>query len=209
MGYSDAKQEPQPDLDERPTMTRYDRSQKEQTRTRIVERAGRRLKSDGIDGSGVSALMKDAGLTNGAFYAHFGSKDELVAAAVSDQLRFQHDTIEALPDDRASLDAFIADYLSPHHRDHPEDGCPSAALLSDVGRSKAVVRQAYTSSVIDIIDILATRIHVADPSEARTRAIGLITVLVATLQLARAVSDPAASDGILAAGRVNARHFLD
>ncbi|HEY9315936.1 TetR/AcrR family transcriptional regulator [Williamsia sp.] len=189
-------------------MTRYSSNQKEQTRTRIIEHAGRRLKSDGIDGSGVSTLMKDAGLTNGAFYAHFGSKDELVAATVADQLQFQHDTIEALPDDRASLEEFIADYLSPRHRDHPEEGCPSAALLGDVGRSKPVVREAYASGVVNIFDVLAARIHVADAAEARTRAIGLITVLVATLQLARAISDPTASDRVLAAGLANTRHFL-
>ncbi|WP_415977241.1 TetR/AcrR family transcriptional regulator [Rhodococcus sp. 077-4] len=190
-------------------MARYDGNQKAQTRTRIVENAGRRLKIDGVDGSGVSTLMKDAGLTNGAFYAHFDSKDELVAAAVADQLRAQHDTIEALPDNRASLDAFIADYLSPHHRDHPDDGCPSAALLADVGRAKHVVRESYTSGVADLIDLLATRIHVEDPSDARTKAIGLITVLVGTLQMARAACDPITSEQMLAAGRTNARQFLD
>lgn len=190
-------------------MTRYDRSQKEQTRRRIVDRAGRRLKNDGIDGSGVSTLMKDAGLTNGAFYAHFGSKDELVAAAVADQLRSQYDTIDALPDGRAALDAFITDYLSPRHRDHPAEGCPSAALLSDIGRSKTVVRESYSSGVGDIIELVAARIGAADGTEARTRAIGLITVLVATLQLARAIADPVASENVLAAGRINSRRFLD
>lgn len=190
-------------------MTRYDSNQKAQTRARIVDTAGRRLKSDGVDGSGVSTLMKDAGLTNGAFYSHFDSKDDLVAAAVADQLKFQHDTIEALPQDRASLDAFISDYLSPRHRDHPEEGCPSAALLSDIARSTAVVRESYSSGVAEIIDHLATRIDVADRTEAHTRAIGLITALIATLQLARAISDPIASENVLAAGRVNSRRFLD
>ncbi|OZC58628.1 TetR/AcrR family transcriptional regulator [Rhodococcus sp. 06-156-3C] len=187
-------------------MTRYDGAQKEQTRTRIIDSAGRRLKSSGIDGSGVSTLMKDAGLTNGAFYAHFASKDDLVATTIADQLRLQHDTIEALPDDRASLDAFIADYLSPRHRDHPEAGCPSSALLTEIARSKPVVRESYTTGVEEIIDLLASRIHAPD---AYTRAIGLITTLIATVQLSRAIADPAASDAVLAAGLVNARNFLD
>lgn len=190
-------------------MTRYDRTQKQQTRTRIVDRAGRRLKSDGVVGSGIATLMKDAELTNGAFYAHFDSKDELVAAVVADQLRRQRDTIEALPDSLTSLDAFIDFYLSPQHRDHPEDGCPSAALLSEVGRSKLVVRESYTDGIANMIDLIAARIHASNPSEARTRAIGLITVLVATLQLSRAIADPAASEEALAAGRVNSRRFLD
>ena len=67
-------------------MARYDTEHKAQTRARVVDAAGRRLKKDGIDGSGVSALMSDAGLTNGAFYAHFSSKDELVAVVLADHL---------------------------------------------------------------------------------------------------------------------------
>ena len=70
-------------------MARYGKQHKEATRRRIVEMAGRRLKADGIDGSGVATLMADAGLTNGAFYAHFASKEDLVAAAVAGQLRAQ------------------------------------------------------------------------------------------------------------------------
>ena len=69
-------------------MARYDTEHKAQTRQRIIETAGRRLKRNGIDGSGVAALMTDAGLTNGAFYAHFESKDDLVANVVADQLRY-------------------------------------------------------------------------------------------------------------------------
>ena len=75
-------------------MARYGKEHKEATKRRIIETAGHRLKRDGIDGSGVSALMADAGLTNGAFYAHFTSKEDLVATTVADQL---HQQLEALP----------------------------------------------------------------------------------------------------------------
>jgi TetR/AcrR family transcriptional regulator, transcriptional repressor for nem operon len=68
-------------------VARYGNQLKEATRRRIVETVGRRLKADGIDGSGVATLMADAGLTNGAFYAHFTSKEDPVAAAVAGQLR--------------------------------------------------------------------------------------------------------------------------
>ena len=70
-------------------MARYGKEHKEATRRRIIEAAGRRFKRDGIDGSGITTLMADAGLTNGAFYAHFESKDDLVATTVADQLREQ------------------------------------------------------------------------------------------------------------------------
>jgi AcrR family transcriptional regulator len=74
---------------------RYAREHKHETRQRIIATAGRRLKRDGIDGSGVATLMKDAGLTNGAFYAHFTSKDSLVAIAIADQLHRLHANIVA------------------------------------------------------------------------------------------------------------------
>ena len=70
-------------------VARYGKEHKEATRRRIVEAAGRRFKRDGIDGSGIATLMADAGLTNGAFYAHFASKDDLVTTIVSEQLREQ------------------------------------------------------------------------------------------------------------------------
>src|SRR5438034_10875957 len=108
---------------------RYSKGHKLETRRRIVEVAGRRFKQDGIDGTGVATLMSDAGLTNGAFYAHFASKEDLVANVLADQLRTQRQSVDAQPPDREGLDAFIRLYLSPQHRDRCADGCPSAALL--------------------------------------------------------------------------------
>src|SRR5215207_79058 len=110
-------------------MARYGKDHKQATKRRIVEAAGRRLKRDGIDGSGVAALMADAGLTNGAFYAHFESKEDLIASAVAEQLREQRERFNALPTDRAGVEQFVRGYLSVQHRDNPEGGCPSAALL--------------------------------------------------------------------------------
>src|SRR3954465_4802854 len=108
---------------------RYSQDHKQATRRRILDAAGRRFKQDGIDGSGISTLMSDAGLTNGAFYAHFESKDDLVANVVADQLRTQVKRYDTLRPGREGLEDFLREYLSPEHRDHPGDGCPSAALL--------------------------------------------------------------------------------
>src|SRR5712691_10051853 len=85
---------------------RYETEHKQATRRRIIETAGRRLKRDGIDGSGVATLMADAGLTNGAFYAHFASKDDLVATTVADQLSQQRETYSA-----QSLEEIVRGYM--------------------------------------------------------------------------------------------------
>src|SRR3954454_1848393 len=91
-----------PDRRERFAM-RYAKDQKQATRQRIVEAAGRRFKEDGIDGAGVAAVMSDAGLTNGAFYGHFTSKEDLVANVLADQLRAQRRSFDAQPPDRTGL----------------------------------------------------------------------------------------------------------
>src|SRR3954453_1547427 len=108
-------------------MARYGKEHKQGTRRRIIDAAGRRLKRDGIDGSGVATLMADAGLTNGAFYAHFDSKQQLVASAIAEQLREQRDAYSGL-----SLEEIVRAYLSIEHRDDRAGGCPSAALLDEI-----------------------------------------------------------------------------
>lgn len=190
-------------------MPRYDAKHKAETRRRIIDTASARIKRDGIDASGIATLMSDAGLTNGAFYAHFPSKVDLVANVVADQLRIQHDVLSALPPGRAAIEEFVREYLSPHHRDHPEFGCPNAALLDEVGRCDDAVRQSYTDGAQAVVNTIAAHVNPSDPTGARTTALGLLTLLVATLQLARAVSDPALSDEVLASGVRNAQALLD
>src|SRR6476469_8128426 len=95
---------------------RYAKDQKQATRQRIIDTAGRRFKRDGIDGSGIATLMADAGLTNGAFYAHFASKADLVATVVADQLDKQADSYTSLSPGHAGLEEFVREYLSPQHR---------------------------------------------------------------------------------------------
>src|SRR3954467_2966821 len=83
---------------------RYGKGHKQATRQRILEAAGRRFKQDGIDGAGVATVMSDAGLTNGAFYAHFASKEDLVANVLADQLRVQRQNFDSQPPARAGLE---------------------------------------------------------------------------------------------------------
>jgi AcrR family transcriptional regulator len=189
-------------------VARYAKEHKQVTRQRIIEAAGRRFKQDGIDGSGVATLMADAGLTNGAFYAHFESKEDLVASVIADQLKTQATSFSELRPGRAGLEEFIRAYLSPEHRDQPGTGCPSAALLEELGRCANETRNAYTDGARSIVDEIAARLAPADPGSARGKAIGLFTMVVGTLQLSRALSDPAFADKVLEEGIRNALTFL-
>jgi len=188
---------------------RYGKDQKQATRQRIVEAAGRRFKQDGIDGAGVAAVMSDAGLTNGAFYGHFSSKEDLVANVLADQLRAQRQSLDAQPSDRAGLEAFVRYYLSPQHRDQCADGCPSAALLDEIARRPAATRQVFTDELMGVIDDIAARLDPTDVEAARTDALMVFGLMVGTLQLARALTDRDLSDQLLAQGVETALKLLD
>ena len=188
---------------------RYSKDHKQATRQRIVEAAGRRFKQDGINGAGVATLMSDAGLTNGAFYAHFASKEDLVANVLADQLRAQRQSFDAQPSDRAGLVAFVRSYLSPEHRDQCADGCPSAALLDEIARRPADTRQVFTDELMATIDDIASRLHPTDVEAARADALTIFGLMVGTLQLARALTDRDLSDQLLARGVETALELLD
>jgi TetR/AcrR family transcriptional repressor of nem operon len=184
-------------------MARYGKQHKQTTRRRIIEAAGRRLKRDGIDGSGLATLMGDAGLTNGAFYAHFDSKEDLVATTVADQLRKQRETYSA-----QSPEEIVRGYLSTQHRDDIEGGCPSAALLDEIARSSDAVKHAYTDGQAAVIDDVASRLAPDDPLSARVRTLGVFALMVGTLQVSRALADRQLADDVLEQGVQNALALL-
>lgn len=188
---------------------RYGKEHKEATRQRIVETAGRRFKRDGIDGSGVVALMADAGLTAGAFYGHFASKDELVATAVADQLREQREGICAAAGGGAGIEELVRSYLSTQHRDHREHGCPSAALLNEIGRATDATKAAYTAGALAVIDDLAATVAPHDPQSLRVKALTLYAGMVGTLQMSRALADRRLAEAVLEQGIQNALALLD
>jgi len=184
-------------------MARYGTDHKQATRRRILEAAGRRLKRDGIDASGVATLMADAGLTNGAFYAHFDSKADLVVNTIEHQLREQRETYGA-----QTLEEIVRGYLSVQHRDDTEGGCPSAALLEEIARSSDAVKRAYTDGQLVLIDDVAARLAQSDPPSARLQALGVFALMVGTLQVSRALADKSLADGVLEQGIENALALL-
>ncbi|MET9790566.1 TetR/AcrR family transcriptional regulator [Streptomyces canus] len=191
-------------------MVRYGKEHKSETRRRIIETAGRRFKQDGIDGSGVSTLMKDAGLTNGAFYAHFASKDDLVTTAIADQLKVQAESVVALAEPgRAGLEQIVRGYLSPQHREMLGDGCPNAALLDEIGRCTETTRQAYTDGVLILVEGIADRMAPEAPTSARVKALSLLSLMAGTLQLSRALTDSRLANELLEQGVDNTLALLD
>jgi TetR/AcrR family transcriptional regulator, transcriptional repressor for nem operon len=179
---------------------RYEKGHKDATHEHILEVAARRFRQDGIVASGVAGIMSEAGLTNGAFYSHFSSKSEMVEKSLERATDEQWQQFEREIDAGRLLDIVRA-YLSEQHRDHPESGCPSAALLPEISRQEPDTRHVYTESMKRLLNAVEKQLSdMPKGPKAREIAIGTVVLLIGTLQLARAVDDPSFSEDILAAG---------
>lgn len=195
-------------------MPRISRQQKELNRERIVAAASQGFKTRGIDGMSIDELMKSAGMTHGGFYNHFASKEDLAREVLNQgftaSLGVVDDLIGAHPrSSRAALNAIVDGYLSTDHRDHPEDGCPSATLAADAGRHGAQAQDeylrglhGYLAAITDLLRDSAKQNDVKlDPRRAREQAIALFSQLVGAQIIARAIAqaDPDLSDEVLTA----------
>jgi AcrR family transcriptional regulator len=179
---------------------RYEKGHKDTTHDRILQVAARRLREDGITGAGVAGIMSEAGLTNGAFYTHFSSKDEMIEKSLEKATDEQWEQFEKEIAAGRLLDLVTA-YLSKEHRDHPDVGCPSAALLPEISRQVPATRHVYTDSVKRLVNALEKQLSsIPKGPKKRQIAIGCMGLVIGTLQLARAVNDASLSDEILTAG---------
>jgi TetR/AcrR family transcriptional repressor of nem operon len=185
---------------------RYAPDQKDETRRKLVREAAARMRRLGPDGVGVADIMRGVGLTHGGFYAHFASKDDLIAQAVAQM--FVEGAARYVPEDALPpaerLAAFIDRYVSPAHRDRPDRGCPLATIATDIPRQSADVRAAFDAGVARITARIAGLLP--DGTQRREElATSMVSEMAGAVALSRAVSDHAASDRILAAARAALR----
>ena len=154
---------------------------------RIVKEASRLFCERGFENVSVAEVMKAAGLTHGAFYAHFGSKEELQAAAVAYGQKVSLGRAQRSKSKKGK-GSFADRYLSPRHRDDPGDGCTMAALAQEVARSTPEIKSALEQGLEEILSARG-----GDRKEAIFQAAAMMGGVV----LARAVQDPRLSDEIL------------
>ncbi len=180
---------------------RYAPDQKEKTRARILEAAATTFRRQGYHATGVDKVMEEAGLTAGGFYAHFPSKDALLAEALEHYAAQSSGKLTEGLSDRSGpeqVGAIVDRYLRPEHRERPEDGCPLPSLAPEVSRAGDASRRAFERLVGDLIATFAARLP---PNKGQDRAIALAALCVGGMTLARAVHDPGFSDRILKACR--------
>lgn len=172
---------------------------KEASHERIVDAASRAIRRSGYDGTGVADIMKEAGLTHGAFYAHFASREAMLAEAAdragAESNAFAASVVAAVPPDQA-LQALMQVYLSKEHLESIETGCPISALGSEMPRQSPEVRSAATRRIKEMIDLIARQFPDWGQPGAHERALVTVATMVGTLTLARAVNDPVLSDAL-------------
>jgi TetR/AcrR family transcriptional regulator, transcriptional repressor for nem operon len=180
---------------------RYEKGRKDATHTRIVNVASKRFRKDGIGSVGVARLMADASLTHGGFYTHFNSKEDLVREALIDALdRTRGQLGRVACADGAGIEALVRTYLSSWHRDRPDHGCAAASLVSEVARLSRPTRVTFTARIEALVNLIAEHLPMADQRARQNAAIGIFSMMMGALQLARAVADKNLSDQILQSG---------
>jgi TetR/AcrR family transcriptional repressor of nem operon len=185
---------------------------KEATHDRIVEAAARAIRRSGYNGTGVADIMKDAGLTHGGFYAHFPSREAMLAEAADRAGSESVAMMERIANTAAppqALQAMMQAYLSKAHVEGIETGCATAALGSEMPRQAPEVRHAATRRIKEMIDLVARQLSDWGQPGAHERALVTVATMVGALTLARAVDDARLSDALREAALKHLTSTLD
>lgn len=180
---------------------RVSRTQAAENRETVINVASRLFRERGFDGIGLKDLMEGAGLTQGAFYKQFASKEDLTVQASRRALesasRRWSDAAAKNPDD--PLGAVIRFYLSPDHREEKMDGCPIVALGSDAARQSAEVKAAFEEGIKAHLDVIGRFIAEPGAEEHSGKAMAILSTMVGAVVLSRAVNDESLSTHLLQA----------
>ncbi len=167
-------------------------SKKEQTHERILRSAARAIRQEGYQGVSVADIMKDAGLTHGGFYAHFPSREALLAealeAAAAESMHSLQEAIRKAPASEG-LEALLDTYLSDAHAKHPERGCSLAALGSETRRQSGEVRSVTTGQVRRMLELLEGQLPPGTAAQRQEQALAALSTMVGALLISRAVND--------------------
>ena len=181
---------------------RVSRMQAEENRQTVIDVASRLFREHGFDGIGLKDLMKGAGLTQGAFYKQFTSKEDLAAQASRRALEsaFSRWSAAAAANPKDPLGAVLAFYLSMGHSAERMDGCPIVALGSDAARQGADVKASFEAGIKQYLEMLGPWVGSAKGKKSRAKAMAILSTMVGAVVLSRAVNDEQLSRQFLQAG---------
>ena len=179
---------------------RYDPDHKARTHRRIVRNASRQLRSKGLNGPAVTTLMNAAGLTHGGFYRHFGSRDDLVAEAIDESIQELRDRLvtaakQAYPGE--GWKAMVRSYLSLELCDHPDQGCPIAALAPDMARTRPALKKRIAAAILELRQEVLPFMPGRNAEERAANFLAIFSSMVGAIAIARTMPDPAVRQRIL------------
>ena len=190
---------------------RYSDSHKDETHAKLLKAASVALREKGPDRVTVPEVMAAVGLTHGGFYAHFKSKEDMIAEAIKDTFARSsarsRKMVEGLPPAHA-LSTFVDFYVSETHRDGPERGCPIVMLNSDIPRQSKKVRNAFEAGVKSLTAFLSQNIAALGHAEPDKLATTILSAMAGAVSLSRSVSDKALSDDLLQSARTTIKGRL-
>lgn len=176
-----------------------------QNRADLVETAARLIRERGIDGVGVAEIGKAAGLTHGALYAHFKSKEALVAEALAHGLQIGHERMTTPRNGQIpSLGELLDGYLSEEKRDDIANGCAMAASASEIGRQDETISACFSEGFENMVGVFEHHLHARKTKcDVRDKALAIATALIGGIAASRAVlkAQPELANEILRAVR--------
>ena len=190
---------------------RYDNNHKERTRARVLAEAAAAIRSKGVERVGVAEVMAGAGLTHGGFYAHFQSKDDLVAQAITHMFDASCAAFLRHTEGRNPADAlanYIDAYLAPSHRDDRARGCPLAALSGDLPNMPELARARFTDGTERLVAGFAKLVKRLGAKNAEALAWSAIAEMAGALALSRTVPDLDRATQVLRNSRAMVRSRL-
>jgi TetR/AcrR family transcriptional repressor of nem operon len=183
---------------------RYPPEHKAEIHQRIVKDASRRVRAEGMAGAAVSAVMRDAGLTNGGFYKHFGSKDDLLLESLRESFQEIIDTLAGAAKrshSEPAWKAIVKTYLSPEYCDHPERGCPLPALAPELARSDNRIKPRIFAELVNYRDQMLPYMPGRRVADKERAFFVIFSTMTGAIQIARILPDRATQKKVLEATR--------
>lgn len=184
---------------------RYEPEHKTQIRDRIVRNTARKLRAEGLSGPGVASVMKASGLTVGGFYKHFRSKDDLFAEAIAQGFAESNEKIRSALQHVPREDKWkelVRLYLSAEHCDHPDTGCPVAALAPEIARAKFTVRKRISGLMKELVEFMPG----ATAREQERNLFVIYSAMAGAVSVARLLTERADRQKVLASMRDHLLH---
>ena len=183
---------------------RYQPEHKAEIHQKIVKDASRRVRAEGLKGAAVAAVMRDTGLTHGGFYKHFGSKNDLLAESLSEAVREFTDTLVRAAEQSSPGEAWkaiVRTYLSPELCEHPERGCPLAALSPELGRADQKMKPQIVAELVNYKSRMVPFMPGRRTVDKERAFFAIFSTMLGAVEIARMLPDPAMREKVLGGAR--------